>query len=111
MKTKLFHLTIHYVLCKASFHMATNIISCTYKVMPDPSLCFSTCHHVSNFVRVIYTINLQRIFDILRHSWAFLLVLNSTTHQSTSYLDLCIRVNVEEHHTIANLQGCVLPMF
>lgn len=110
-KTKLFHLAIHYVLCETSFRMVTNIISCMYKVMSDPSLCFCTCHHVSSFVRVVYAVNLQLIFDILRSSWAFSLALDFTTHQSTLYFDLCICVYVEEHHTIANLHGCVLPMF
>lgn len=33
-KTKLFHLTIHYVLCETSFHMVATIRSCTYEVYP-----------------------------------------------------------------------------
>jgi hypothetical protein len=111
MKTKLFHLAIRYISCETSFCMAANIISCTYKVMSYPSLHFCTRHHVNSFVRVVYAINLQHIFDILWHLWAFSLALDSTTHQSTSYLDLCICVYVEEHHTITNLHGCALLVF
>jgi hypothetical protein len=107
-KTKLFHLAIRYVSCETSFRMATNIISCTYEVLYDPFLCFCTVHHVSNFVRVVYVVNLQCIFDILRRSWAFLLAFDSATHLNTSYFDLRIHVYVEEHHNIANLHGCAL---
>jgi hypothetical protein len=64
-KTKLFHLVICYISCGTSFHMETNIISYTYEVMSNPSLCFCTRHHVSSFVRVVSIVNLQHIFDIL----------------------------------------------
>jgi hypothetical protein len=36
---------------------------------------------------------------------------NFTTHQSTLYLDLRFHVFIEEHNTIVNFHGCVLPMF
>jgi len=108
---KLFHLAIRYVLCEISFCMVANIINCTYKVLSNPSLCFCIRHHVSSFVKVVYVINLQHIFDILRRSWVFSLALDFAIHQSTSYLDLCIRVYAKKHHTIANLHGCALPMF
>jgi hypothetical protein len=57
-KTKLFHLAIRYVSCETSFHMVTNIISCTYEVLYDPFLCFCTIHHMNSFVRVVYVVNL-----------------------------------------------------
>jgi hypothetical protein len=41
----------------------------------------------------------------------FSLVLDSANQQNTSYFDLRISVYMEEHHTIANLHGCVLLMF
>jgi hypothetical protein len=79
--------------------------------MSDPSLHFFIRHDMNSFVKFVYAVNLQRIFDILQCSWAFSLVLDSIAHQSTSYLDLRIHVYVEEHHTIANLHGCMLLMF
>jgi hypothetical protein len=97
--------------CGTFFCMAMNIISYTYEITFDPSLRFYTCHHVSSFIMVVYAVNLQCISNILQRLWAFSLVLDSATHQNTSYFDLHIRVYVEEHHTIANLHGCVLPMF
>jgi hypothetical protein len=109
-KTKLFHLLICYISCETSFCMATNIINYTYKVLSDPSLCFYTHDHMSSFMRIVYVVNLQCISNILWRLWAFLLALDSTTHQNTSYLDLHIRVYMEEHHTIANLHGCTLPI-
>lgn len=108
---KLFHLAICYVLCRTSFCMVMNIISCTYEVLSNPFLHFYTCHHVGNFVKVVYAINMQCISNILRHSWVFLLVLDSTTHQNTSYLDLRIHVYMEKYHTITNLHRCKLLMF
>jgi hypothetical protein len=111
MKTKLFHLVIHYVSCRTFFRITMNIISCMYKVKFDPSLHFWSRHHVSNFVKVVYVVNLQLISNILRRLWVFLLVLGSTTHQSTSYFHLRICVYVEKHHIITNLHGCALPMF
>lgn len=53
MKTKLFHLAICYVLCKTSFCMVMNIISCTYEILSNPSLRFCIRHHVNNFVKVV----------------------------------------------------------
>jgi len=79
-KTKLIHLVIHYISCKISFHMVTNVISCMYEVLSNPSLHFCIRHHVSNFIRVICAINLKCIFNILRRLWAFSLALDSTTH-------------------------------
>jgi hypothetical protein len=57
-KTKLFHLAICYVSCGISFHMVINIINYTYKIMFNPCLRFCTRHHVTNFVRIVYVVNL-----------------------------------------------------
>jgi hypothetical protein len=110
-KTTLFNLVVHYVSCKASFRMALNIICCTYNVLGDPCLHACSRQDVNKFIWVVCAINLQHIADVLRCSWGFSTTFDSATHQSTSYLDLCFRVFIEEHSTIVNFHGCALPMF
>jgi hypothetical protein len=91
--------------------MASNIIGCTYDVLGDPCLRVCSRQDVNKFIWVVYVINLQRIVDVLQHSWGFAIVFDSTTHQSTSYLDLHFYVFIKEHNTIINFHGCALPMF
>jgi hypothetical protein len=62
-------------------------------------------------IRVVSVINLERITNVLWRSRGFSIAFDSTTHQSTSYLNLRFRVFIEEHSTIVNLHGCALPIF
>ena len=109
--TTAFGLVVRYVSCGTSFRMASNIIGCTYNVLANPGLRVCSRQDVSNFIRVVCAVNLQRIARHLRNSWAFSIALDSATHQSTSYLDLRFRVFVPEFNNIVNLHGCALPMF
>ena len=106
-----FHLSVRYVSCGASFQLAANILSCTYDVLHNPVLRCCSRYDVANFIRVICAVNLQRIADHLRSSWAFSIALDSATHQSTSYLDMRFRIFVPAYFDIANLHAAVLPMF
>ncbi len=110
-KTTLFRLVVRYMSCGTSFRMASQLIGCTYNVLGNPGLRVCSHDEISNFVRAVYVVNLQRIADLLRCSWAFSLALDSATHQSTSFLDLCFRIFVPNYHSIVNLHGCTLPMF
>ena len=65
---------------------------------------------VSMFARVGCAINLQRMSDVLKQSWAFSIAIDSATHQSTSYLDLRFRVYSKSSRDIYNLHGCALPL-
>jgi len=110
-KTTLFHLAVRYVSCETSFRMASELIGCTYDVLGNPGLRVCSRDEISNFIRVVCIVNLQRIANLLHRSWAFSLALDSATHQSTSFLDLCFRIFVPNYHSIVNLHGCTLPMF
>jgi hypothetical protein len=55
--------------------------------------------------------SIHSIFPTFYDVHGLLLALDSAIHQSMLYVDLRIRVYVEEHHTIANLHGCALSMF
>jgi len=79
-KTTLFHLAMRYVSCGTSFRMASELIGCTYDVLGNPGLRACSRDKINNFVRAICAVNLQRIANLLRRSWAFSLALNSATH-------------------------------
>ncbi len=79
-KTTLFRLAVRYVFCGTSFRMAFELISYTYDVLGNPGLRVCSRDEISNFVRVVCAVNLQRIADLMRRSWAFSLALDSATH-------------------------------
>jgi hypothetical protein len=110
-KTTVFQLAVRYVACGASFRMAANLLSCTYDVLHNPILRSCSRNDVSNFIRVVYAVNLQRMARHLRHSWAFSIALDSATHQSTSYLDLRFRIFLPAFYDIVNVHAAALPMF
>jgi hypothetical protein len=111
MKTIFFRLAMRYMSCGTSFRMASELIGCMYDFLGNPGLHACSRDEISNFVRADCTINLQQIADLLHHSWAFSLALDSATHQSTSFLDLRFRVFIPNYHSIVNMHGCTLPMF
>ena len=110
-KTTVFGLVVCYVSCGTLFRMAASILGCTYDVLASPGLRACSRQDVSNFIRVVCAVNLQRIACHLRRSWAFSIALDSATHQSTSYLDLRFRVFMPHYKNVVNLHGCALPMF
>jgi hypothetical protein len=94
-----------------SFRLASNILSCTYDVLHNPVLRACSHHDVTNYIRVVCAVNLQHIARHLRHAWAFSIALDSTTHQSTSYLDVCFQIFMPTFYNIVNLHAVALPMF
>ncbi len=67
-KTTLFHLAVRYVSCGTSFRMASKLIDCMYDVLGNLGLRACSRDEISNFVRVVCTVNLQQITDLLCHS-------------------------------------------
>jgi hypothetical protein len=110
-KTTVFGLVVCYVSCGTSFCMTASIFGCTYDDLASTGLRAFSRQDVSNFIRVVCALNLQRIARHLRRSWAFSIASDSATHQSTSYLDLCFRVFIPHYKNIVNLHGCALPLF
>jgi hypothetical protein len=110
-KTMVFQLAVRYIACGASFRMAANLLSCTYNVLHNPILRSCSRNDISNFIRVVYVVNLQRMARHLRNSWAFSIALDSATHQSTSYLDLRFRIFLPAFYNIVNVHAAALPMF
>jgi hypothetical protein len=71
-----------------SFQLASNILSCTYDVLHNLILRACSRHDVTNYIRIVCAVNLQRIVRHLCRAWAFSIMLDFATHQSTSYLDV-----------------------
>jgi hypothetical protein len=57
-KTTLFRLAVRYMFCRTSFHMAFELIGCTYDVLGNPGLRACSRHEINNFIWVVCTINL-----------------------------------------------------
>lgn len=104
--THLFNLAIRYVVCGASLHITASIIGETYQILSAPSQHFCSCENVNSFVKVVCAANFQRLLELLKKTWAFLLALDSASHQNTSYLDVCLCVYVKIKHVVVNLHGC-----
>ncbi|CAM6020580.1 unnamed protein product [Sphagnum balticum] len=94
-----------------SFRLASNILSCTYDVLHNPVLRACFRHDVANYIKIVCAINLQCIARHLCRAWAFSIALDSATHQSTLYLDVCFRIFMPAFYNIVNLHAVALPMF
>ena len=54
------------------------------------------CHwrNVANYARFAVTLNLQKIAEMLEQSWTFSIALDMSTHMSTSYLNIRLRLHL-----------------
>jgi hypothetical protein len=109
-KTQQFQLSIRHVAAGASFRLASQIIENTCQVCALPALRSCTRQHISNYIRAVSAINLQRLSELLQQSWAFSIALDSATHFGMSYLDIRFRLYVKGEKSVVNLHGCALPM-
>ncbi|CAK9222421.1 unnamed protein product [Sphagnum troendelagicum] len=100
LKTTVFQLFVRYVSYGASFWLASNILSCTYDVLHNLVLRACSRHDVANYIRGVCVVNLQCIARHLCRAWAFSIALDSTTHQSTSYLDVHFRIFMPAFYNI-----------
>lgn len=90
-KPLLFELVVCYISCGVSFRMAESIVRHTTDVF-NTSVRALHRNEVSRMMRVACAANLQKIADLLKNSWAFLIAIDSATHHSTSYLDFRLRI-------------------
>lgn len=109
-KVKLFVLIVRYISCGASFRLVSSIIRQTYEVLATPCLRTCTAAVVSKYVRLVCAVNLQRITELLKQSWTFSIAMDGATHQSSSYLDVRIRMFIPRICNIVNVHVVALPM-
>lgn len=103
-------LVLRFISNGVTFRTAQAILRDTADVLGLTRTMVCNRQEVSMFARVGCAINLQRISDVLKQSWAFSIAIDSATHQSTSYLDLRFRVYSRSSRDIYNLHGCALPL-
>ncbi len=80
-------------------------------MLHNPVLRACSRHDVANYIRVVCAVNLQRVARHLSHAWAFSIVLDFATHQSTLYLNVHFRIFMPAFYNIVNLHAVALPMF
>ena len=62
------------------------------------------------YVRIACVINLQKVYELLEEAWMFLLALDMSTHISTFYLDIRIRLHLNRH-VIVNVHLVAIPVY
>lgn len=107
--SRLFHLVVGLVAGGTSFRMATKLVSTT-KAISHMS-CFCECREgfAASFVRVVFSVSLKKISEMLRCQWAFSIALDIGAKQGTSYLDF--RVRFEHGSKLHNFHLLSIPLF
>ena len=104
-----FRIIVGYVGGGASFRMASRFLQLTKDLTGLASLGSASEGKVTSLIRFVCAINLQKITEMLDSSWTFSIAMDMSTHISTSYLDIRIRVFVGGK--IHNLHLLAIPMF
>lgn len=104
-----FRFIIGYISGGASFSMASRFLLLTKEETGLASIGSIKEGTVANYVRFTSAFNLQKMSEILGSTWTFSLPMDMSTHMSTSYLDIRIRLIVGG--TIHNLHLLAIPMF
>jgi hypothetical protein len=102
MYTNVFIITILYVFYRAPFQIAVNCIGKTYEIMKYTSLRSSSRRDGFSCIILVCAVNLQGMKSLVKNTWAFSLALDSSTNDSTSYLDTRIRFFNERSCSIVN---------
>lgn len=85
-------LVVKYLPFSLSFWQAATVLNSTKKLTVLSSTGYCINMTVAKYGRLVFVVNLQRISDLLNKTWAFSVALDMTTHQSTSYLDIQVRM-------------------
>ena len=104
-----FRLCIQYIAISCTFRQATKIFLVTKEETNLGYLGAINKKKVTSYVRVMVAISLQNIKDQLERSWCYSVAFDGSTHQSTSYFDIRLRVFVDGE--IKNVHLIALPMF
>ena len=106
-----FHLIICWLSCDVSFCQAADMLMDAKQVTENAELGSINDTGVSNYARVVCTINLGKLSAILNHdsAWAFSLANDSSTHQGKSYLNNHVRFHRDG--VIYNVHVLAIPMY
>jgi hypothetical protein len=104
-----FDLVVDYVSVGASFRMASRIVQMTKDRTGLASIGCVSEGKVTSYIRIACALNLQKLSELLASIWTFSLAMDMSTHLSTSYLD--IRIRVFKRGEIYNFHLLAIPMF
>lgn len=85
-------LIIDYLCASVVIRQGTRILNFTRDRTGLALIGSSSDPKMAKYVRFVCAINLQQGFDLLDRAWAFVVVMEMSTHQSTSSLDMPIRL-------------------
>lgn len=105
----LFHLCLQFIACGSSICLTSRLVNATKE---ETSLAYLSGRNeakIWQYVRAMVGISLQNITNIMQGARTYSIALNSSTHQSYSYLD--IRLRVYHKKTLQNYHLLALPMY
>ena len=88
---RLFNIVVGMVALGSSFHLAMQQVTCIREELQLGHLGGCDEQKVSTFICVVAGACLQSISSALNKVWAFAVAFDSTTVESTSYFDVCVR--------------------
>jgi len=91
-----------------SFRQTSRVMHDMKETLGIPSLGSVSPQRVSSFIRIVCASNLQTIGTMLRSAWAFSIALDGGNKSDTSYLDVRIRVCIQNR--LHNLHVIAIPM-
>jgi hypothetical protein len=106
--SKQFRLAQRFVACGASFRMASRLIAETKDETGLSFLAGCSEGRVSQFIRVIVAVNLQKLFEVVKSAWAFSIGLDSGNSAGMNYLDT--RIRFYRGGCLYNLHFLALPL-
>uniref|UniRef100_K3X620 Uncharacterized protein n=1 Tax=Globisporangium ultimum (strain ATCC 200006 / CBS 805.95 / DAOM BR144) TaxID=431595 RepID=K3X620_GLOUD len=106
---RLYDLAIKFVSCGASFRLASRMIQCTKEETKLAYYGGASEHKIASYVRAVLASNLQKIALMMRSSWSYAIATDAAIHQSTSYLD--IRIRLWQHGSLHDFHIMTLPTF
>ena len=65
---------------------------------------------IVKYAHIVCAVNLKKVSELLEEVWMFSVAVYMSTHMSTSYLDVCVRLIINRHGII-NLHLLYIPVY
>lgn len=105
-----FNLAIDYLRVGCSFRQASRIMHAVKERTGLAAVGACSDATISKYARYACAINLQKISEVLADAWTFAIALDMSTHMSTSYLDIRIRLHLNRSG-ILNWHILAVPIY
>ena len=105
-----FSLAMEYIQAGLSFRQAAYVMKGTKERTDLAAIGSCSDCTIAKYTWYICAICLQKISELIKLAWTFSIALDMSTHMSTSYLDIRVRLHLN-HTGIINLHLLALPAF